>query len=95
MAVQTDCVIVGAGPCGLFQVFELGLLGLRAHVIDALPKPGGQCTELYPDKPIYDIPGYPIIGAQELVEKLMVQLKPFAPAFHLNQQVSEVRPLDG
>jgi thioredoxin reductase (NADPH) len=95
MAVQTDCVIVGAGPCGLFQVFELGLLDLKAHVVDALPKPGGQCTELYPDKPIYDIPAYPVIGAQELVEKLMAQIQPFHPTFHLNQQVSEVKPVDG
>jgi thioredoxin reductase (NADPH) len=95
MAVQTDCVIVGAGPCGLFQVFELGLLDLRAHVIDALPKPGGQCAELYPDKPIYDIPAYPIIGAQELVEKLLAQIKPFSPVFHLGQQVAEVKPRDG
>ena len=95
MAVQTDCVIVGAGPCGLFQVFELGLLDLKAHVVDALPKPGGQCTELYPDKPIYDIPAYPVIGAQELVEKLLAQIEPFHPTFHLNQQVTEVKPLDG
>jgi thioredoxin reductase (NADPH) len=95
MTVQTDCVIVGAGPCGLFQVFELGLLGVRAHVVDALPKAGGQCTELYPDKPIYDIPAYPIIGAQELVERLLEQIKPFHPTFHLSQQVTEVQPLDG
>ncbi len=95
MTIQTDCVIVGAGPCGLFQVFELGLLDIRAHVIDALPKPGGQCTELYPDKPIYDIPAYPIIGAQELVDRLMDQIKPFAPTFHLGQQVSELKPLEG
>jgi thioredoxin reductase (NADPH) len=95
MAVQTDCLIVGAGPCGLFQVFELGLLDLKAHLIDALPKPGGQCTELYPDKPIYDIPAYPVIGAQELVENLMKQIEPFHPTFHLGQQVSEVKPLDG
>jgi thioredoxin reductase (NADPH) len=95
MALQTDCVIVGAGPCGLFQVFELGLLALKAHVVDALPKPGGQCTELYPDKPIYDIPAYPVIGAQELVEKLMEQIKPFHPTFHLGQQVTEVKPVDG
>src|SRR5882672_7343568 len=95
MTTDTDVVIVGAGPCGLFQIFELGLLGVKAHIIDALPKPGGQCTELYPDKPIYDIPAWPVIGAQELVEKLMEQIKPFHPTFHLNQQVTEVKPLDG
>lgn len=95
MTIQTDCVIVGAGPCGLFQVFELGLLDIRAHVIDALPIPGGQCAELYPDKPIYDIPAYPVIGAQELVNNLLTQIKPFSPTFHLGQQVSEVKPLDG
>lgn len=88
----TDCLIVGAGPCGLFQVFELGLLGLKAHVVDALPKVGGQCAELYPDKPIYDIPAYPSIGAQELIDKLLLQIKPFAPEFHLGQQVSAVVP---
>ena len=93
--IQTDCVIVGAGPCGLFQVFELGLLGMKAHVVDALPKAGGQCTELYPEKPIYDIPAYPIIGAQELVDKLMQQIHPFGPTFHLGQQVSELKPLEG
>ena len=95
MVVQTDCVIVGAGPCGLFQVFELGLLDMKAHVIDALPKAGGQCTELYPDKPIYDIPAYPIIGAQQLVDNLMAQIKPFHPTFHLSQQVTEVAAIDG
>jgi thioredoxin reductase (NADPH) len=95
MAVQTDCVIVGAGPSGLFQVFELGLLDLKAHVIDALPKAGGQCTELYPDKPIYDIPAFPVIGAQQLVDNLMAQIKPFHPTFHLGQQVTEVAALDG
>ena len=95
MSIQTDTVIVGAGPAGLFQVFELGLLGMQAHLVDALPKPGGQCMELYPDKPIYDIPAYPIIGAQELVDKLMEQIHPFHPEFHLGQQVTEVRKLDG
>jgi thioredoxin reductase (NADPH) len=93
MSIQTDVVIIGAGPCGLFQVFELGLLGMRAHLVDALPAPGGQCTELYPDKPIYDIPAYPIIGAQELVDKLMKQIEHFEPKFHLGQQVTEVTPL--
>jgi thioredoxin reductase (NADPH) len=92
--IETDVVIVGAGPCGLFQVFELGLLDLRAHVIDALPIIGGQCAELYPDKPIYDIPGFPIVGALELVENLMKQIKPFSPTFHLGQQVSEVKKQD-
>jgi thioredoxin reductase (NADPH) len=89
--IQTDVVIVGAGPCGLFQVFELGLLDMRAHVIDALPIIGGQCAELYPDKPIYDIPGFPTVGALELVENLLQQIKPFSPTFHLGQQVQEVR----
>jgi thioredoxin reductase (NADPH) len=92
--IQTDVVIVGAGPCGLFQVFELGLLDMRAHVIDALPIVGGQCAELYPDKPIYDIPGFPIVGALELVENLMKQIKPFSPTFHLGQQVQEVKKQD-
>src|SRR5882672_362869 len=93
--IQTDAVIIGAGPVGLFAVFELGLLDLKAHVIDALPKPGGQCTELYPEKPIYDIPAYPIIGAQELVEKLMQQIHPFGPTFHLGQQVNELKAIEG
>ena len=93
--IQADVVIVGAGPAGLFQVFELGLLGLKAHVVDALPAPGGQCTELYPDKPIYDIPALPIVGAQELVDRLMEQIKPFSPEFHLGQQVSELKSADG
>ncbi|MGH8454565.1 MAG: NAD(P)/FAD-dependent oxidoreductase [Nevskiales bacterium] len=95
MSIQTDVVIIGAGPSGLFQVFELGLLGMKAHLVDALPAPGGQCTELYPDKPIYDIPAYPIIGAQELVDKLMKQIEHFEPQFHLGQQVAEVKPVDG
>jgi thioredoxin reductase (NADPH) len=85
--IQADVVIVGAGPCGLFQVFELGLLGIGAHVVDSLAHPGGQCTELYPDKPIYDIPALPVCGAQELVDRLMQQIKPFKPQFHLGQEV--------
>jgi thioredoxin reductase (NADPH) len=93
--VQADVVIIGAGPCGLFQVFELGLLDLKAHVIDALPKAGGQCAELYPDKPIYDIPAYPVIGAQELIDNLQKQIAPFHPTFHLGQQVSELAPVEG
>ncbi|MGA7539571.1 MAG: NAD(P)/FAD-dependent oxidoreductase [Steroidobacteraceae bacterium] len=85
--IQADVVIVGAGPCGLFQVFELGLLGISAHIVDSLAYPGGQCTELYPDKPIYDIPALPVCGAQELVDRLMQQIKPFKPQFHLGQEV--------
>lgn len=87
MTIQTDVVIIGAGPVGLFQIFELGLLGIRAHVIEALDKPGGQCAELYPDKPIYDIPALPVIGAQNLVDNLMQQAQPFDPVFHFGQQV--------
>lgn len=94
MPIQTDTVIVGAGPCGLFQVFELGLLDIHAHVIDSLPQVGGQCTELYPDKPIYDIPALPIVGAQELIDRLMEQIKPFKPDFHLEQTVSSVQRQD-
>jgi thioredoxin reductase (NADPH) len=92
--IETDVAIIGAGPCGLFQVFELGLLDLKAHVIDALGVPGGQCAELYPDKPIYDIPGFPTVGAQELVDRLLQQIKPFSPTFHLGQQVQEVSRLE-
>lgn len=94
MTIQTDAVIVGAGPCGLFQIFELGLLGIKAHIVDALPEPGGQCTALYPDKPIYDIPAIPVCTAQELVENLMEQIKPFDPIFHLDQQVARVDAID-
>jgi thioredoxin reductase (NADPH) len=89
--IVTEVVIVGAGPCGLFQVFELGLLGIKAHIVDSLKAPGGQCTELYPDKPIYDIPALPVCGAQELVDRLLQQIKPFEPAFHLGEEVLEVR----
>src|ERR1700690_257931 len=74
-----ETVIIGAGPAGLFQIFELGLLGINAHIIDSLPQVGGQCTELYPDKPIYDIPALPICGAEELVDRLLEQAKPFTP----------------
>lgn len=85
-----DAVIVGAGPVGLFQVFELGLLGLRAHVIDSMPRLGGQCSELYPDKPIYDIPAIPVCSARELIERLQQQIHPFAPEFHLGNTVNAV-----
>ena len=91
--IETDAVIVGAGPCGLFQVFELGLQGIRAHVIDSMRVVGGQCAELYPDKPIYDIPGIPFILAQELVDNLMEQIAPFEAEFHLGQEVTVVKPM--
>ncbi|MEO5811006.1 MAG: NAD(P)/FAD-dependent oxidoreductase [Rhodanobacter sp.] len=92
--ICTDAVIVGAGPVGLFQVFELGLLGLSAHVIDSMPQIGGQCIELYPDKPIYDIPAVPVCTGRELIERLQVQIRPFAPQFHLDETVSSVRRMD-
>jgi thioredoxin reductase (NADPH) len=92
-AIQADAVIVGAGPCGLFQIFELGLLGIRAHIIDSLQHPGGQCSELYPEKPIYDIPALPVCGAQELVDRLLQQAKPFNAQFHLGQEVTELKVL--
>lgn len=88
---QTDVVIVGAGPVGLFAVFECGMLGLKCHVIDALAAPGGQCSALYPEKPIYDIPGYPTIEASELVRKLEEQAAPFGPHYHLDQQVETLQ----
>ena len=88
MPIQTDVVIIGAGPAGLFQVFELGLLDIHAHVVDSLPRIGGQCGELYPEKPIYDIPAYPVIGAQELIDRLFEQIEPFNAQFHLGQAVT-------
>ena len=91
LATVTDAVIVGAGPVGLFQVFELGLLGLRAELIDSLPAIGGQCTELYPDKPIYDIPAIPACTARELIERLAEQIKPFGAGVHLGQEVTTVQ----
>ena len=94
VAISTDAVIVGAGPVGLFQVFELGLLGLSAHVIDSMPQIGGQCIELYPDKPIYDIPAVPVCTGRELIDRLQVQIRPFAPQFHLEETVSSVRRMD-
>lgn len=92
--ITTESVIVGAGPCGLFQVFELGLLGIGAHVVDSLQHPGGQCAELYPDKPIYDIPALPVCGAQELVDRLLQQIKPFKTQLHLGHEVTEFARLD-
>src|SRR4029453_8770291 len=85
--IETDVVIVGAGPVGLFAVFELGPLDIKAHLVDILPKIGGQCAELYPEKPIYDIPGFPIITGQELVDNLLRQIEPFHPSFHLAEMV--------
>jgi thioredoxin reductase (NADPH) len=92
-AIQADVVIVGAGPCGLFQIFELGLLGIHAHIIDSLKHPGGQCSELYPEKPIYDIPALPVCGAQELVDRLLQQAKPFNAQFHMGEEVTELQVL--
>ncbi|MEZ5855753.1 MAG: NAD(P)/FAD-dependent oxidoreductase [Hyphomicrobiaceae bacterium] len=93
-AIETDCVIIGAGPCGLFAVFELGLLDIKAHLIDILDKPGGQCAELYPEKPIYDIPALPMVTGQGLVEALMEQIKPFGPTFHLGERVDGLQRLE-
>jgi len=89
--IDTDAVIVGAGPVGLFQVFELGLLEIKAHVIDSLANVGGQCVELYPDKPIYDIPAVPVCTGQELTDNLLKQIEPFDPIFHLGQEVTLVQ----
>jgi thioredoxin reductase (NADPH) len=91
---ETDVAILGAGPIGLFAVFELGLLDLKAHLIDILDRPGGQCTELYPEKPIYDIPGLAIVTGQELTDRLMQQVKPFAPQFHLGEMASGLDKLE-
>jgi len=88
--IQADAVIIGAGPVGLFQVFELGLLEIKAHVIDSLTVVGGQCVELYPDKPIYDIPAVPVCTGQELTDNLLKQIEPFSPTFHLGQEVTLV-----
>lgn len=92
--IETDVVIIGAGPVGLFAVFELGLVDIRAHLIDILDKPGGQCAELYPEKPIYDIPALPVVSGQELTDRLMEQIKPFDPTFHLQQRVDVLEKLD-
>ena len=94
MTIKTDAVIIGAGPVGLFSVFELGILGLNAQVIDNLDKIGGQCIELYPDKPIYDIPGVPNCTGELLIRNLLDQIKPFKPEFHLNQRVNEIKKND-
>ena len=93
--IKTDAIIIGAGPVGLFAVFELGLVDIKAHVIDILDRAGGQCTELYPEKPIYDIPGLAVVTGQELTDKLMDQIKPFGAEFHFNQRVETLERLDG
>src|SRR3954451_20662316 len=90
---ETDVVIVGAGPAGLFAVFELGLLDIKCHLVDILGKPGGQCAELYPEKPIYDIPGFPEVSALGLVENLAKQIQPFHPTFHLSEMVEALEVL--
>jgi len=92
--IHTDVVIVGAGPCGLFQVFELGLLGLKAEVVDSIRYPGGQCAELYPDKPIYDIPAVPVCTGQELTDALLQQIEPFGAGMHLGHEVRTVQRQD-
>ena len=91
--ITTDVVVIGAGPCGLFNAFELGLLDMKCHFIDILDRPGGQCAELYPEKPIYDIPAYPEISGQELTDRLMEQIAPFNPVFHFQQMAESVEKL--
>ena len=93
-AAKTDALIIGAGPVGLFAVFELGLLDIKTHVIDILDRPGGQCTELYPEKPIYDIPALPVVSGQELTDRLLEQIKPFEPQFHFSQRAETLRRTD-
>lgn len=92
---RTDIAVIGAGPVGLFAIFEAGMLKMRCHVIDALDAQGGQCTALYPEKPIYDIPGHPAISAADLIDKLTEQAAPFAPVYHLGQRVDVLKPVDG
>src|ERR1700716_4323526 len=91
--IKTDVLIIGAGPCGLFAVFELGLLDIKAHLVDILDKAGGQCAELYPEKPIYDIPALPIVSGQGLTEALMKQIEPFKPTFHLGEMVESIEKI--
>ena len=90
-AIHCDALVIGAGPVGLWQVFQLGLQGLSAQVVDALPEPGGQCVELYPDKPIYDIPAVPVCTGRELVARLLQQIEPFHPGWHLGQVVTQLQ----
>jgi thioredoxin reductase (NADPH) len=91
--IKTDVLIIGAGPCGLFAVFELGLLDMKVHLVDILDKLGGQCAELYPEKPIYDIPAVPMVTGQGLTDALMEQIKPFNPTFHLNEMVETIEKI--
>ena len=88
--IATDVLVIGAGPVGLFQAFQLGLQDIRCHIVDSLPHPGGQCTELYPEKPIYDIPAVPVCTGKELTDNLLKQIEPFGATFHLGQEVSVV-----
>jgi thioredoxin reductase (NADPH) len=88
--IKTDALIIGAGPCGLFAVFELGLLDIKTHLVDILDKPGGQCAELYPEKPIYDIPGIPFVTGDGLTKALLEQIKPFGPQFHFGEMVQTI-----
>jgi thioredoxin reductase (NADPH) len=92
--IETDIIIIGAGPCGLFTVFEAGLLKLKCHLVDSLPQAGGQLTEIYPKKPIYDIPGFPDILAGDLVKNLMEQIAPFKPGFTLGERAESIEQLD-
>lgn len=93
VTIKTDVLIIGAGPCGLFAVFELGLLDMKVHLVDILDKLGGQCAELYPEKPIYDIPAIPMVTGQGLTDALMEQIKPFNPTFHLNEMVETIEKI--
>jgi len=92
--IKTDVTIIGAGPVGLFAVFELGLLDMKCHLVDILDKPGGQCAELYPEKPIYDIPALPVVTGQELTDQLLEQIKPFDPQFHFGEMAEQLEKLD-
>src|SRR4030081_458928 len=92
-AIKTDVLIIGAGPCGLFAVFELGLLDMKTHIVDILDKIGGQCAELYPEKPIYDIPGIPFVTGTGLTDALLEQVQPFNPTFHLNEMVEKIEKI--
>src|ERR1700690_1948535 len=92
-AIKTDVLIIGAGPFGLFAVFQLGLLDMKAHLVDILDKIGGQCAELYPEKPIYDIPGVPVTSAQGLVNALLEQIKPFNAQYHVGEMVESVEKI--